>query len=71
MSYAVCPHCNDKLEIFGKSQGDQAAKDTGIDFLGGLPWDVKLNALIDTGKIEEYNSSEIDKIVNNITSKLP
>ena len=54
MSYAICPHCGEKLEMFGESQGEQAAKDTGLDFLGALPWDVKLNALVDEGKIEDY-----------------
>lgn len=71
MSYAVCPNCSDKLEIFGKSQGVQAAKDTDIDFLGGLPWDINLNSLIDTGKIEDYVSSDINNIVEKIIVKLP
>jgi Mrp family chromosome partitioning ATPase len=70
MSYAICPHCNEKLEMFGKSQGDQVAKDTGLDFLGALPWDVKLNALVDEGKIEDYNSPELEQVVKNIVSKL-
>lgn len=71
MSYAVCPNCSDKLEIFGQSQGEQVAKDTGIDFLGGLPWDIKLNALIDTGKIVAYASADINSIVEKIVFKLP
>ena len=32
MSYAICTHCNEKLEIFGKSQGEKVAKEAGIDF---------------------------------------
>ncbi|MEQ8201557.1 MAG: Mrp/NBP35 family ATP-binding protein [Syntrophomonadaceae bacterium] len=71
MSYAVCTHCDQKLEIFGKSQGAQVAADTGIDFLGSLPWDMKLNNLIDQGKITEYESAEVDKIVAQILDKLP
>lgn len=70
MSYAVCPNCNDKLEIFGQSQGAQVAQETGIDFLGGLPWDVNLNALMDQGKIADYQSSEINEIVDKIMVKL-
>ncbi len=71
MSYAVCPNCDKKLEIFGKSQGAQVAKDTGIDFLGGLPWDIALNALIDQGKITDYVSPEINNIIEKIMIKLP
>ncbi len=71
MSYAICPNCSEKLEIFGKSQGEQVAKDTGIDFLGGLPWDITLNALIDQGKITDYVSAEINNMVEKIMFKLP
>ncbi len=70
MSYAICPHCNEKLEMFGKSQGEKVAKDTGLNFLGALPWDVKLNALVDEGKIEDYNSPKLEQVVKNIVSKL-
>lgn len=70
MSYAICPHCNEKLEIFGKPQGKDIAEETGIDYLGDLPWDAKLNTLVDSGKIEEYVSEEIDLIVEKIISKL-
>ena len=70
MSYAICPHCNEKLEMFGKSQGEKVAKDTGLDFLGALPWDVNLNTLVDDGKIEDYNSPELEQVVKNIVSKL-
>jgi len=71
MSYAICPNCSDKLEIFGKSQGKQVAQDTGIDFLGGIPWDTALNKLIDQGQITEYVSAEINSIVEKILFKLP
>ncbi|NMC28232.1 MAG: Mrp/NBP35 family ATP-binding protein [Syntrophomonadaceae bacterium] len=71
MSYAICPSCTEKLEIFGKSQGKQVAQASGIDFLGGIPWDMKLNDLIDHGKIVEYNSPDISNIVEKIVSKLP
>lgn len=47
------------------------AADSGIDFLGSLPWDMKLNQLIDQGKITEYQSSDVDNIVVQIMEKLP
>jgi Mrp family chromosome partitioning ATPase len=71
MSYAICPHCDEKLELFGKTQGKQVAGDTGIDFLGELPWDAKLNALVDQGQVEDYLSVEMKQIVDQIMIKLP
>ncbi|MBO8158485.1 Mrp/NBP35 family ATP-binding protein [Thermosyntropha sp.] len=70
MSYAICPHCNEKIEIFGNSQGEKVAEEAGIDYLGALPWDSKLNMLVDQGKIEEYESAEIKMIVEKIISKI-
>lgn len=71
MSYAICTHCEEKLQLFGKPQGQQVAQDTGIDYLGGLPWDAQLNALVDQGKVEDYNSAEMQSIVDQIMVKLP
>lgn len=71
MSYAVCSHCHEKLELFGKPQGAQVAQDSGIDYLGGLPWDANLNTLLDQGKIETYQSADMQNIVDHILVKLP
>lgn len=71
MSYAVCPSCGEKLEIFGKSQGEAVARETGIDFMGGLYWDPEFNMLFDKGQIEDYKSEKMAAIVNEITKKLP
>ena len=46
----MCPHCNERIEIFGKSQGAKVAQETGIEFLGGLSWDGHFNALWMKGK---------------------
>lgn len=70
MSYAICSHCNEKLQIFGESQGEKVARDTAVDFLGGLPWDAKLNQAVDRGEIESYDSSDIKDIVAKIIAKL-
>jgi len=70
MSHAICPHCGEELQIFGESQGKAAAQEMGIDLLGCLPWDVKLNQSIDQGRAEDYQSMEIDRIVENIKRKM-
>jgi len=70
MSYAICPQCGDKLEIFGKSQGAEIARESGIEFLGQLPWDASLNKLMDEGRIEEYESPAAHAVVENIVKVL-
>ena len=70
MSYVICDHCQEKMELFGKSQGEEVAKSNGIDFLGSLPWDTKLTAQADQGKIDEYFSMAIETIKDQILVKL-
>ena len=70
MSYAICNHCGEKLEIFGKSQGEKIANESGIQFLGQLPWDADLNHLVDQGRIEEYDSPAAQEMVGRISQIL-
>jgi ATP-binding protein involved in chromosome partitioning len=39
MSYFVCPHCDERTEIFGHGGARAAADDLGLEFLGELPLD--------------------------------
>lgn len=71
MSYVICEHCQEKMEIFGKSQGVNVADQYGIDFLGSLPWDSELRALIDRGQIDDYSSDAVESITSRIMVKLP
>ena len=71
MSYAICPHCDEKLQLFGEPQGKQVAAETGIEFLGELPWDAKLNTLVDQGLVEDYDSADMKQIAEQIMIKLP
>lgn len=70
MSHVVCPCCSEKLYIFGESKGPRVAQSLNIDFLGDLFWDGQLNKLIDTGKVEEYQSVPMDNIAARILSRL-
>jgi len=73
MSYAICPHCGEKMEIFGRSKGADAAKKAGIPFLGSVPMDPDIARLADEGKIEDYSNplfEEVTKAVRLNASKL-
>lgn len=70
MSYAICPHCGDKFELFGQNQGRAVADEVRIPFLGNLPWDKELNTLMDSGQIERYDSPDVEKMVNNLLEQI-
>lgn len=73
MSYAVCPHCGERMEIFGRSKGAEAAKRAGIPFLGSVPIDPDIARLADEGKIEDYSNplfEEVTRAVRLNASKL-
>lgn len=52
MSYALCPHCGEKIELFGTSKLEQVAESYGISVLGRLPIDPALAASCDEGTFE-------------------
>jgi ATP-binding protein involved in chromosome partitioning len=49
MSYFVCPHCDERTEIFGHGGGAGMAKDLGIPFLGEVPIDTRVRSGGDEG----------------------
>ncbi len=52
MSYVQCPHCDEKIYVFGESHIDDIAQMYGIPVLARIPMDSKLAAACDAGKIE-------------------
>ncbi len=57
MSYFLLPDTGKKIELFGKSKGQEMAKAAGAPLLGQLPIDTEIAKLCDEGKIERYQSS--------------
>lgn len=70
MSYAICPHCQEKIQMFGDPQGKRVAEETKIDYMGELPWDAQLNSLVDQGLVEKYDSESMKAIAAQIMKKL-
>jgi len=56
MSYVIVPETGNKLELFGRSKGEEMAREADAPFLGQLPIDPELAHLCDEGEIERYNS---------------
>ncbi|HNR44884.1 MAG TPA: P-loop NTPase, partial [Methanofastidiosum sp.] len=53
MSYATCPDCGKKINVFGNGEDNKM----GVPIVGTIPIDPQISKLCDEGKIEEY---EID-----------
>ncbi len=49
MSAFVCPHCGEATEIFGRGGGERFCREQGLEFLGGIPLDVKVRQGADVG----------------------
>ena len=59
MSYAVCPHCGDKWELFGSSHRAEIESAFGVKTLARVPVDSALAELGDAGKLEDYENHEL------------
>jgi hydrogenase maturation protease len=70
MSYLVLPDTGKKLEVFGKSKGEEMARASGAPLLGRLPIDPELARLCDEGEIEKYRSDAVSELFANVVAAL-
>jgi hydrogenase maturation protease len=56
MSYFLLPDSGKRIELFGKSKGEEMAKAADAPLLGQLPIDPEVARLCDEGNIERYDS---------------
>ncbi|AKJ28072.1 ATP-binding protein [Caldimonas brevitalea] len=50
MAVHVCSHCGHAEHIFGAEGGKKMAADYGVDYLGGLPLDLRIREQADAGR---------------------
>jgi len=70
MSYLIVPETGKKLEVFGRSKGEEMAKASGAPLLGRLPIDPELARLCDEGEIEKYSSDAVSDLFANVVRAL-
>jgi len=70
MSYLYVPEIDKKIEVFGKSPGEEMARVANAPLLGQLPIDPELAKLCDEGNIERYDSEIIEKLGNSIIKSI-
>jgi hypothetical protein len=66
MSGYICPCCGERSNIFSTGGGEEMARQEHVPFLGSLPVDADLVALLDAAEvaqIEEGNGGAVKDIV--------
>ena len=72
MSGFTCPHCNQEVKLFGAGGGEKTAKDTGLNFLGHIPFDVNMVQCGDSGNSfrEHYPDSPVTKAFEKVADEM-
>jgi len=72
MSGFVCPHCNEKIEIFKSGGGQKMAQEESVPFLGSIPIEPKVGADSDMGSpfIISHKDSAAAKAFMEIVAKV-
>jgi len=71
MSYLYVPEIDKKIEIFGRSRGEEMARAAGAPLLGQMPIDPELARLCDEGNIERYDSDFVKGLGESISHVIP
>lgn len=65
MSYFPMPGSGERVELFGKSRGEEMARAAGAPLLGQIPVDPELARLCDEGEVERYDSEVVKGIIDS------
>jgi Mrp family chromosome partitioning ATPase len=71
MSYLYVAEIKKKIELFGKSRGEEMAKMANAPLLAQIPVDTELAALIDKGEIEAYISDDLNQMGKSLAEMTP
>jgi hydrogenase maturation protease len=67
MSYLYVPEIGKKIELFGKSHGEEMAHTAGAPLLGQLPIDPQLAQFCDEGDIERYDAEIVTRLGGSLS----
>jgi len=70
MSYLYVPEIDKKIELFGKSRGEEMAHAANAPLLGQLPIDPALAKLCDEGNIERYDTEIIARLEQSLSQAI-
>jgi len=67
MSYLYVPEIDKKIELFGRSRGEEMAHAVAAPLLGQLPIDPELAKLCDEGNIERYDVEMVTRLGESLS----
>ena len=70
MAWAQCPHCGEKLYVFGESHVEEVAAAHGLPVLARCPLDPQLAKQADLGVIESFEGEILDKAADVVENLL-
>jgi Mrp family chromosome partitioning ATPase len=70
MSYLYVPEIDRRIEIFGKSRGEEMAQAASAPLLGQLPIDPELAKLCDEGNIERYDAEIVNSLGDSLSQAI-
>jgi Mrp family chromosome partitioning ATPase len=70
MSYLYLPETGKKIEVFGRSRGEEMAGAVDAPLLGKLPIDPRLARLCDEGNIERYDNEVVSRLGQSLLQVL-
>lgn len=63
-SYLVCPHCGEKIQVFGESHIDEVSQEFYLPVLARIPLDPENAKLADQGRIYEKDQPALSEAVD-------
>jgi ATP-binding protein involved in chromosome partitioning len=70
LAYLDCPHCHERIELFGPSRVAAIAEEYGIPLLARLPVDPRISTLGDAGRVDDYQSPELTALADTLLAQL-
>ena len=69
MSGVACPHCGSQVDLFNSGGGKKLAEETGVPFLGGIPFDPEIVNCGDQGGFSgDFNHNAFAAIADKVIS---
>jgi Mrp family chromosome partitioning ATPase len=66
MSYVQCPHCDEKIYLYGDSHIDAYCSENDLTLLGKVPISSEIAKACDDGTIEDYTGDELTDVARTI-----
>ncbi|MGI0155156.1 MAG: Mrp/NBP35 family ATP-binding protein [Thermoplasmata archaeon] len=66
MSWIVCPHCQERIPLFGPGTVARVAEEYGIPILSRLPLAPAISELADAGRLDSFTSPELSALAETL-----